>query len=84
LRRNLKGIGTGKGKDSDVGRLLAAETRKDRVLLLAQLDFGDVLDAHDGGGLISLGGLERLPGLGGGWLGFDDDVFELLHIGHSA
>ena len=66
---NLKRIGTGKGEDGNVCGLLAAETREDRVLLLAQLDFGDVLDAHDGGGLIGLGGLRGSgwPRSAGGW-----------------
>ena len=82
--RNLKRVGAGKGKDGDVRCLLAAETREDRVLLLAQLDSADVLDAHDGGSLIGFGGLEGLAGSGGGRLGLDDDVLELLDIGDPA
>ena len=60
---NLKRVGAGKGEDGNVCRLLAAETREDRVLLLAQLDSTNVLDAHDGGGLTGLGGLRA-----SGWL----------------
>ena len=81
---NLKGIGTGKSEDGNVRGFFAAETREDRVLLLAQLYPGDVLDAHHYGGLIGLGGLERLAGFGGGGFGLDDDILELFYIGHPA
>ena len=82
--RNLKGVGAGKGEDGNVRGFFAAEAREDCVLLLAQLDPADVLDAHDRGGWTGLGGLQGLAGCGGRWLGLDDDVIELFYIGHPA
>src|SRR5262249_13968923 len=52
--------------------------------LLTQLDRGDVPDAHDCGGLISLSRLERLTGLVCRWLGLDDDVLELRDVRKPA
>ena len=35
-------------------------------------------------GLIGLDGLERLTGLGSGWLGLDDDILELRDLRQAA
>ena len=51
---------------------------------LAQLDSGDVLDAHHHGGLTVSVVVKRLAGFGGGWLGLDDDVLELRDLSQPA
>src|SRR5262249_2576188 len=68
----------------DLRGLLAVQAGKSSKCFLAQLDLGDVLEAHHHGGLMSLSGLERLAGLGGGRLGLDDDVLELRDLSKAA
>ena len=84
LLRDRKSIGAGQGVNIYLRRLLAAQPGKSRKRFLAQLDPGDVLDAHHHRGLTGLGGLQGLAGFGGGRLGLDDDVLELRDLSQPA
>ena len=64
------GIGIRQGKNGDQGRLVTGKPRKVTEALLAQIDPGDIAQAHD------LRGLARRS--------LDNDVFELARIGEPA